>query len=133
MKSLALFAIFSAMLYWADAQIGIPQIITLLDNVNDTSNTMASMLPNIANSLEVNHNQTKVILKQMKNTQTELASSLSALEADHNQTTAETTMILSQLANAQTQMARSQAQMASNQAQMASTLDQVVLILQGKK
>ena len=107
MKSLVLSVVFIAMLNCADAQIGIPQIISLLDSVNDTSSTMA-------NSLEANHDQTTTILKQMAITQSQLASSLSALETDHNQTK----MILSQ--------------MTSSQAQIESTLNQVVLILQGK-
>ena len=119
MESLFLFAIFVAILNNADAQIGVPQIISLLNSVNDTSTTMA-------NSQQVNQAQTTTILKH-------LANSLGSLEANFNQTTAETTMILSQLANAQTQMASTQAQIVSNQAQMTSTLDQVVLIMQGKK
>ena len=111
MESLLLFVILGTMLTIAEAQIGIPQIIVLLDSVNDTSSIMAS-------SLEAHRKQTTASLTQITNTQTQLSSSLDALETDFNQTTSETRTILSQ--------------MARNQAQMASTLNQVVLMLQGK-
>ena len=107
MNLLGLCVICLAMFKFAEGQIGIPQIIYLLNSVNDTSTT-------VANSLEANHDQTTAILRQMAINQTQLATSLSALEADHNQTK----MILSQLTR--------------SQAQIASTLNQVVLILTGK-
>ena len=110
MKSFVLSVILVAMFNGADAQIGIPQIISLLDSVNDTTNTMASMLPHMENSLrnlEANQNQTTMILSQLADSQIQITST-------------------------QAQMASTQAQMASTQAEMANTLNQMILILQGK-
>ena len=118
MKSLVLLVIFVSLLICTDAQIGIPQIISLLDSVNDTSNTMASLLPHVLNSLrnqEVSQNQTTNILGQM-------ASSLKNQESVQNQTT----MFLSQLADTQIIMT-------NTQAEMSRTLNRVVHILQGKR
>ena len=118
MKSLVLLVIFVAILNCTGAQIGIPQIISLLNSVNDTTNTMASLLPHVVNSLrnqEANQNQTTSILGQME-------SSLKNKESVQNQTT----MFLSH------QLADSQIIMANAQAEMSRSLKQVVLILQGK-
>ena len=131
------------MLNCSDAQIGIPQIISLLDSVNDTTNSIASTLPHMAATLqeayqnhttdildkieksmstfEADQNPTTVLLSLLTNAQIQMANTLTALEVQQNQTT----MLLSQMAN-------SQIQMASTQAQMASTLNQAVLIFQSK-
>ena len=88
-------------------------MISLLDSINDTSYTMASILPHIMNSIktqEANQNQTTNILGEMAKNQ----------ESVQNQTT----KLLSQLADTQIIMA-------NTQAEMAKTLNHVVLILQG--
>ena len=88
MKSLLISVILVALYNCADAQIGIPQIITLLDSVNDTTNTMASILPLMANSLrnqEANQNQTAILLSQLANTQIQIASTQAEMARTLNQ------------------------------------------------
>ena len=63
MKSLVLLV---AICNWADAQIGIPQIISLLDSVNDT---MEKSLKN----QEANQNHTTMILSQLVDSQVQIA------------------------------------------------------------
>ena len=143
MKSLVLSVIFLAMLNCGDAQTGIPQIISLLDSVNDTTNSIASTLPHMAKTLqEAYQNHTTDILDKIEK-------SMSTFEADQHPST----VLLSLLANAQIQMASTQAQiassltnieeqqnqttmllsqMANSQMQMANTLTQAVLIFQSK-
>ena len=88
MTSSILLVIFIAMLSCTGAQIGIPQIISLLDSVNDTSSTMASILPHVVNSLK---NQEAYQIQTLKNQ-----------ESFQNQTS----KLFSQLADTQAEMAR---------------------------
>ena len=68
------------MLSFAEAQIGIPQILSLLDSVKDTSTSMANSLEayhdQMVRILEANQNQTTMILSQMVNIQAQMVNTL---------------------------------------------------------
>ena len=74
------------MLSGVNGKFGTSRIISLMESVNNTSNTMASLLARIENSLKNQDlSQTTMLLSQLINTQMQMASTLTQMASTFNQ------------------------------------------------